>query len=487
MDAETGRLEIERIYGCLPADANGFMFQCGFSESRNGQTIVCCDTGNMCNQEIVPVYNERKHMLPNRTDLDPQQRYIGIDLSGPTIITSGLLFVILMIGLAIYGLWKRCRCCCCSGPDGDKSKRHDDDVENGDNIPDELTVTTTTTAIILTTDADAPRLVQRRIHKEITVQQPIGSGRFGDVWLAQFRGQNVAVKVFEHDAEDICLREIDVYKLVRHENVQHCIGSDVQSDGRRILVTPYHELRTLHSFLAHATEPLQTSKLCQLAYTLAAGLDYLHTEICGLSGKPSIAHGDITARNVLIRRDLQCVIADFGLAVKKLPNGDHIEAPARARAEPSDWRYVAPERMSDTFAAQASFGAYMMADIYAAGSVLWQMARCCATSNISNDANRTGTNDEERNEVSLVCEGYDLPYATELQTTSKPTLDVVRRLVCIDGCRPELPARWEECGDEIMRTMRCIVMDCWKENAAARLTALRVKKTLGKLRKNAAV
>jgi serine/threonine protein kinase len=53
-----------------------------------------------------------------------------------------------------------------------------------------------------------------------------------------------------------------------------------------------------------------------MAYSAAAGISHLHTEIRGTKGKPMIAHRDIKTRNILVKRDLTCVIADFGLAVR---------------------------------------------------------------------------------------------------------------------------------------------------------------------------
>lgn len=53
-----------------------------------------------------------------------------------------------------------------------------------------------------------------------------------------------------------------------------------------------------------------------MAHSAASGLSHLHTEIHGTRGKPPIAHRDIKSRNILVKKDLSCVIADFGLAVR---------------------------------------------------------------------------------------------------------------------------------------------------------------------------
>ena len=56
-----------------------------------------------------------------------------------------------------------------------------------------------------------------------------------------------------------------------------------------------------------------------MAYSIADGLQYLHTEISTgseISSKPEIAHRDIKSKNILVKDDLTCCIADFGLAVR---------------------------------------------------------------------------------------------------------------------------------------------------------------------------
>lgn len=44
----------------------------------------------------------------------------------------------------------------------------------------------------------------------------------------------------------------------------------------------------------------------------ACGLAHLHVEIFGTQGKPAIAHRDLKSRNVLVKSNLQCCIADLG-------------------------------------------------------------------------------------------------------------------------------------------------------------------------------
>lgn len=47
-----------------------------------------------------------------------------------------------------------------------------------------------------------------------------------------------------------------------------------------------------------------------------AGLAHLHMEITGTKGKPAIAHRDVKSKNILVKHDGQCCIADMGLAVR---------------------------------------------------------------------------------------------------------------------------------------------------------------------------
>lgn len=49
----------------------------------------------------------------------------------------------------------------------------------------------------------------------------VGKGRYGEVWLARWRGEKVAVKVFFTTEEASWFRETEIYQtvLMRHENI----------------------------------------------------------------------------------------------------------------------------------------------------------------------------------------------------------------------------------------------------------------------------
>jgi hypothetical protein len=45
------------------------------------------------------------------------------------------------------------------------------------------------------------------------MQQKVGQGRYGEVWLARWRGEKVAVKVFYTTEEASWFRETEIYQV----------------------------------------------------------------------------------------------------------------------------------------------------------------------------------------------------------------------------------------------------------------------------------
>ena len=120
--------------------------------------------------------------------------------------------------------------------------------------------------------------------------------------------------------------------------------------------------------------------------------------------------------------------------------------------------------------------------MYSLGLVLWELGR------------RTSGGG---NAKASLYEDYQLPYHEVVDPD--PSLEEMRRVVCDKGIRPTCTNRWE--ASEVrfslhpclsqslkplisfqhLRALSKVMKECWYANPAARLTALRIKKTLAEL------
>ena len=60
-----------------------------------------------------------------------------------------------------------------------------------------------------------------------------------------------------------------------------------------------------------------------------------------------------------------------------------------------------------------------------------------------------------------------------------PSLDEMRKVVCLDLMRPDTPPEWE--AREPHASLARLMAECWYPDPAARLTALRIKKSCQKI------
>ncbi|RWS06449.1 TGF-beta receptor type-1-like protein, partial [Dinothrombium tinctorium] len=302
-----------------------------------------------------------------------------------------------------------------------------------------------------------PLLVQRSIARQIQLIEIVGKGRFGEVWRGRWRGESVAVKIFSSRDERSWFREVEIYQTVmlRHDNILGFIAADNKDNGtwtQLWLITDYHENGSLFDYLNRNT--VDTTGMCKMAYSIANGLAHLHMEILGTQGKPAIAHRDLKSKNILVKSNGTCAIADLGLAVRFDSTTNSVDIPPNPRVGTK--RYLAPEVLDETINAN-HFDSFKRADIYAFGLVLWEISRRCNIGGIYEDP--------------------ELPYSDLVP--SDPTIEEMRKVVCIDKQRPATPNRWQS--NEALRVMSKIMKECWYHNPAARLTALRIKKTIANL------
>ncbi|KAJ8941589.1 hypothetical protein NQ314_010370 [Rhamnusium bicolor] len=245
---------------------------------------------------------------------------------------------------------------------------------------------------------------------------------------------------------------------MRHENILGFVAADIKGTGswtQMLLITDYHERGSLYDYLQEHC--LDINGLLLMCQSIASGLSHLHTEIFGTRGKPAIAHRDIKSKNILVKRNGECCIADFGLAVKFLSDTNEIDVPPSVRS--GTRRYMAPELL-DKSINMHNFDAHKMADMYAFGLVLWEMSRRCMTGDKLKGA-----------------DDYAVPYHNSVP--SDPSFEDMQQVVCVKKIRPQIPLRWES--EDVLQTLSKVMQECWHSNPSVRLTALRVKKTLSKL------
>ena len=301
--------------------------------------------------------------------------------------------------------------------------------------------------------------IPRTLAREVTLDQCVGKGRYGEVRNGVWQGEEVAIKIFYARDESSWLQETKIYNsvLLRHEFILSYYGSDMLSRADRTelwLITQYHPLGSLFEYLHHHT--LNVDTMLNFVYSMASGLNHLHTEIRGTAGKRSIAHRDLKSKNILVKNDLTCCIADLGLAVMHDPDSE--EPPDVPTHKVGTKRYMSPEMLLEKMNV-FKFHAFRCADMYSLGLVLWETVRRCKVDGFAFD--------------------YEVPYYGKLP--HDPDFHEVRAVVVDEKYRPPLPAHLN--GDDDTSILNRILADCWRMDPLARGTALRIKKRLFEIKR----
>lgn len=183
---------------------------------------------------------------------------------------------------------------------------------------------------------------------EYVLVEGIAVGGFGEVWLAtraMGAGQGggglqdqVALKLLVDDV----LEEVAKAHAVKHRNVVKIIDFGRAPDGvLRWVAMEYIDGWTLGQVLERlppgASLPL--SAVLDLSIELCEGLRAVHETSDGRGGSMRLVHRDIKPSNVMVTRDGQVKLLDFGIA-KDLHSSDPT-SPSRRCFTP---RYAAPEQ-----------------------------------------------------------------------------------------------------------------------------------------------
>ncbi|XP_055341553.1 TGF-beta receptor type-1-like [Paramacrobiotus metropolitanus] len=416
-------------------------------------TVKCCKE-DFCNPRHHLIHQPTPGPVNTTTPLalidNPDTRAVFI----AAVAVIAVVGVLLAVGVPFFIIQRRRRKRRIMG--GQRVGESDKLIEGGSSGGDQLAFSGSGSGL--------PLLSQRTVARQITLSTAVGKGRFGEVWLGSWHGERVAVKIFSSRDDKSWSRETEIYNttMLRHENLLGFIASDNKDTGMLTqlwLITEYHERGSLFDYLSE-NRVADAAALLRLTYSLANGLAHLHMEIVGTQGKPAIAHRDIKSKNVLVKRNGQCALADLGLAVRFDSLTGLIDIPTNDKVGTN--RYLAPEVLSDAINTK-NFEAFKAADLYAMGLVFWEICRRYSP--------------REQDSV----DDYQLPYFDMLP--SEPSVEEVAAVVCEKRMRPGIEA-WlnaETAEDEALSLLTRVMRECWYENPMARLTALRVKKTLGSM------
>ncbi|TKW30070.1 hypothetical protein SEVIR_2G010000v4 [Setaria viridis] len=174
-------------------------------------------------------------------------------------------------------------------------------------------------------------------------ENKLGRGGFGHVYKGQFPdGLEVAVKrLASHSRQGFTefRNEIQLIAKLQHTNLVRLLGCCYQGE-ERILVYEYLPNKSLDFFIFDKTRSalIDWGKRLAIVEGIAQGLLYLHKH-----SRLRVVHRDLKTSNILLDREMNPKISDFGLA--KTFSTDDIEGNTRRIV--GTYGYMAPEYASE--------------------------------------------------------------------------------------------------------------------------------------------
>ncbi|KIK53327.1 hypothetical protein GYMLUDRAFT_105475, partial [Collybiopsis luxurians FD-317 M1] len=208
-------------------------------------------------------------------------------------------------------------------------------------------------------------LIIRDIRRE--GENPVAGGGFADIWHGSLNKKPVCLKVLrltleqnettrEKIRKEFC-DEALVWRQLDHPNILTFLGVNVDLFSPSFcLISPWMKNRDIKTFLEQNPQHNLLSVLCDIA----AGLRYLH------SRNPPLIHGDIRGGNILVKDDLHCCLADFGLTLVTTSSQVWSLTTSSSNSKGS-LRWLAPEYI---FTSATSVPNHTSRDVYAFGCTI---------------------------------------------------------------------------------------------------------------------
>jgi len=207
-------------------------------------------------------------------------------------------------------------------------------------------------------------LVGRRLGA-YTVDQAIGQGGMGSVWLAhrsdgRFEG-DVAIKLLNAGllgggGEERFVREGHLLAKLEHPNIARLLDAGVSDTGQPLLVLEYVRGKPITDYCDN--ERLDTRARVELFLNVLAAVSHAHSRL--------VIHRDLKPSNILVTAAGVAKLLDFGIARLTGTDGDTAKDLTRLGSAPLTLTYASPEQIRGLDIGTAT-------DVYSLGVLLYEL------------------------------------------------------------------------------------------------------------------
>ncbi|KAL8159578.1 hypothetical protein V2J09_001115 [Rumex salicifolius] len=195
--------------------------------------------------------------------------------------------------------------------------------------------------------------------EDLIIGERIGIGSYGEVYHADWNGTEVAVKKFlDQDFSGAALaefkREVRIMRRLRHPNVVLFMGA-VTRPPHLSIISEYLPRGSLYRIIHRPNCQIDEKSRLKMALDVARGMNCLHTST------PTIVHRDLKSPNLLVDKNWNVKVCDFGLS--RLKHNTFLSS--KSTAGTPEW--MAPEVLRNEPSNEKC-------DVYSFGIILWELA-----------------------------------------------------------------------------------------------------------------